>query len=94
MIIAKNFKKKEWMKIAKIKKKLRSGSDEIRTRDPLVVSEISYPQTTEPYYIINIVNILFKTFDGKDFNKKNYFPNFKELAKNEQNLKTSNKKSF
>ena len=48
------------------KKKLRSGSDEIRTRDPLVVSEISYPQTTEPYYIINIVNILFKTFDGKD----------------------------
>ena len=30
------------------KKKLRSGSDEIRTRDPLVVSEISYPQTTEP----------------------------------------------
>ena len=30
------------------KKKLRSGSDEIRTRDPLVVSEISYPETTEP----------------------------------------------
>lgn len=57
--------KKLCEKNLKNKKKLRSGSDEIRTRDPLVVSEISYPQTTEPYYIINIVNILFKTFDGK-----------------------------
>ena len=35
-------------KILKIIKKVKSGSDEIRTRDPLVVSEISYPQTTEP----------------------------------------------
>ena len=39
--------KKEGIKILKriknIKKIIRSGSDEIRTRDPLVVSEVSYP---------------------------------------------------
>ena len=66
MEIKNSLLKNRMIEILKIKKKLRSGSDEIRTRDPLVVSEISYPQTTEPYYIINIVNILFKTFDGKD----------------------------
>ena len=69
-------------KILKIIKKVKSGSDEIRTRDPLVVSEISYPQTTEPCYIINIVDILFKTFDEKDFDKKLFL----ELQKNWQRM--------
>ena len=61
------------IEILKIKKKLRSGSDEIRTRDPLVVSEISYPQTTEPlqknrikvYKKINSKNKVKKKFSQK-----------------------------
>ena len=65
------------IEILKIKKKLRSGSDEIRTRDPLVVSEISYPQTTEPLQKNRIK--VYKKINSKNKVKKNFLKNEKKF---------------
>ena len=70
MEIKNSLLKNRMIEILKIKKKLRSGSDEIRTRDPLVVSEISYPQTTEPLQKNRIK--VYKKINSKNKVKKNF----------------------